>query len=247
MCVEAAVCFALGQEHGDEPECVAPAVRSFKIRLNDSKWSSNEARAKGMRRIAIAQLGTAGQIDEKEFARVLAELTIQRIVPIALRAAAEMQKDGARKAALEDAANKCETDGTEQSAREARKVAAGAANAAADAADADDAAFAAADAARAADAGADAADAALAAALAAADAADAALAAADADDAAFAAADAAGRAAVRAANAAASAAGRAAKRSKHDEILSIAADIGVEALRIVGAAGVKLMDKLITP
>ena len=30
MCVEAAVCFALGQEHGDQPECVSSAVRSLK-------------------------------------------------------------------------------------------------------------------------------------------------------------------------------------------------------------------------
>ena len=27
MCIEAAVCFALGEPHGDEPSCVAPAVR----------------------------------------------------------------------------------------------------------------------------------------------------------------------------------------------------------------------------
>lgn len=38
MCVEAAVCFALGLPHGDNPPCVAPAVRALKIRLNDAAW-----------------------------------------------------------------------------------------------------------------------------------------------------------------------------------------------------------------
>src|SRR5690242_2169860 len=67
MCVEAAVCFALGLPHGDEPPCVAPALRSLKIRLNDSAWSSAQARATGLRRLALAQLGSAGALDEEEF------------------------------------------------------------------------------------------------------------------------------------------------------------------------------------
>ena len=60
MCVEAAVCFALGEPHGDEPSCVSPALRAFKITLNDAGWSSNEARAKGLERLALAQLGSKG-------------------------------------------------------------------------------------------------------------------------------------------------------------------------------------------
>ena len=44
MCVEAAVCYALGQPHGDEPKCVGSAVRRFKIRLNDSCWPSDRER-----------------------------------------------------------------------------------------------------------------------------------------------------------------------------------------------------------
>src|SRR5688572_33172763 len=58
MCVEAAVCFALGLEHSDEPECVGDAVRSFKIALNDAEWPSNKERAAGLREIAVAQLGS---------------------------------------------------------------------------------------------------------------------------------------------------------------------------------------------
>jgi len=58
MCIEAAVCAALDLPHGDDPQCVAAAVRSFKIALNDSNWSSPEARAKGMRNLGIAQVGS---------------------------------------------------------------------------------------------------------------------------------------------------------------------------------------------
>ena len=45
MCVEAAVCYAMGLPHGDDPQCVSRALRSLKIRLNYSTWSSNAARA----------------------------------------------------------------------------------------------------------------------------------------------------------------------------------------------------------
>lgn len=108
MCVEAAVCYALGQPHGDEPTCVANAVRRFKININDSDWSSNAARARGMRRVAIAQLGSAGTIDEVAFAKRLTELTIRRIVPVALRAAG-----------LEEEAKRCEEEGTAEAAEAA--------------------------------------------------------------------------------------------------------------------------------
>ncbi len=70
MCVEAAVCFAMGLPHSDNPPCVGKAVRAFKIRLNDSWWSSDEARAEGMKKIAIAQLGS-NNIDQKEFTKRL--------------------------------------------------------------------------------------------------------------------------------------------------------------------------------
>jgi hypothetical protein len=72
MCVEAAVCYAMGLPHGDEPTCVSEALRKFKIGLNDSNWSSDSARAKGMRRLAIAQLGSAGALDDIRFVTLLA-------------------------------------------------------------------------------------------------------------------------------------------------------------------------------
>ena len=124
MCVEAAVCYALGLPHGDDPQCVSVAVRGLKIRLNDSGWPSNTARALGMRRLAVAQLGSKGAVDDKEFARRVAELAIRKSVPIALRAAASIQKDSNHKSALLLAADRCEKEGTQESARAAAYAAA---------------------------------------------------------------------------------------------------------------------------
>ncbi len=85
MCIEAAVNYACGLPHGDNPSCVGSAVRSFKIKLNDSKWSSNEARAKGMLKIAIAQLGS-NTINQIEFTKIVAFKTITVLMPVMLRA-----------------------------------------------------------------------------------------------------------------------------------------------------------------
>ena len=63
MCVEAAVCYALGLPHSDNPPCVGQNVRSFKISLNDQKWPTDKDRTKGMRKLAIAQLGS-DEIDQ---------------------------------------------------------------------------------------------------------------------------------------------------------------------------------------
>ena len=119
MRVEAAVCFALGLPHGDEAPCVGRAVRRFNIRLNDSRWPSNGARAAGMRRLAIAQLGS-NEIHQGDFARLLAEKTIRVVVPIYLRAAAK--KNPKRADALEAAAKRCESEGTRAAAINAREA-----------------------------------------------------------------------------------------------------------------------------
>ena len=124
MCVEAAVCFAMGEPHGDKPSCVSRAVRSLKITLNDKAWSSNQARAQGMRRLAIAQLGTKDAIDDKEFAKRCADLAIRKMVPIALRAAAKIQKNAKHRDALLKAANRCEVEGTKAAAATAAYAAA---------------------------------------------------------------------------------------------------------------------------
>jgi hypothetical protein len=123
MCVEAAVCYALGLPHSDDPQCVAPSLRSLKIRLNDSAWSSNAARAKGLRRLAVIQLGSKDHMDAKEFATRCAVLATKTCVPTALRAAASLHKDPTHAQALRDAANRCEIEGSRQSAEGAREVA----------------------------------------------------------------------------------------------------------------------------
>ena len=143
MCVEAAVCAAMGLPHSDEPPCVGNAVRAFKISLNDARWSSNESRGQGMLALSIAQLGS-DEIDQDEFTKIVAKETIKQILPIALRNAAK--RNNLHAEALEEAAQSCEKEGTRASARKARDVAFAAS--AADAADAAaDAAYAAASAA----------------------------------------------------------------------------------------------------
>jgi hypothetical protein len=109
MCVEAAVCFALGLPHGDEPDCVSPALRKLKITLNDAAWSSDAARAKGMRKLAVLQLGTKDVLDDVQFTRLVSAMTIRTVVPRALRRAAELHPQAEHKAALEKAALACET------------------------------------------------------------------------------------------------------------------------------------------
>ena len=122
MCVEAAVCYAMGLPHGDKPTCVAPALRSLKIRLNDSLWSSDVARSKGLRRLALAQLGSDGVLDEKEFVRRVSRLAIQTQVPAALRAAASICKN-LHKDKLLTMAALCEREPTEKNSRDARQAA----------------------------------------------------------------------------------------------------------------------------
>ena len=121
MCVEAAVCYALGLPHSDDPGCVSPALRQLKIGLNDSRWSSPMARADGLKRLALVQLGSKGVLDDREFVRRVVDVTIRRAVPVGLRAAA--RANPAHAVALEACAVRCEQEGTRESCDEARRVA----------------------------------------------------------------------------------------------------------------------------
>jgi len=123
MCVEAAVCFALGLPHNDDPGCVTPALRSLKIGLNDSNWSSKQARAAGLRRLAVAQLGSKDVLDEAEFLRRVVELTISKTVAGALETAASIHPKPEHKEALMVAAKRCR----EEKSQAAAYAAAGAA------------------------------------------------------------------------------------------------------------------------
>jgi hypothetical protein len=135
MCVEAAVCYALGLPHGDCPPCVAPSLRAIAIRLND-QWSLNTVRTKGLRRLAVAQLGSAGHLDEREFVQRVLAHAIGIIAPLALRSASFILKNEGYKAALLEAAMRCEKEKTTQAVYDAGELAAGAALDARDARDA---------------------------------------------------------------------------------------------------------------
>lgn len=62
FCVQQAVSQAIGfPGMEDHPKiCVNDDLIEFGITLNDSPWTSDKARAKGMKRFAIAELGTEG-------------------------------------------------------------------------------------------------------------------------------------------------------------------------------------------
>ncbi len=91
-CVEAVVCMAMGLPHGDNPPCVGANVRSFKIALNDCKWPSDAARTKGMRKLAVAQLGS-DTIDQEEFLKRVRFKCVTRILPIILQNSIDEDKD----------------------------------------------------------------------------------------------------------------------------------------------------------
>lgn len=72
MCVEAAVAYASGEDHNDRPSCVHPQLRNIKINLNDaSGWEGPDERALGLRRIAIAQLGSVKKFNITTFNKLV--------------------------------------------------------------------------------------------------------------------------------------------------------------------------------
>jgi hypothetical protein len=85
MCIEAVICNVLGMPHSDDPQCVAASVRQFKMFLNDSFWSSTDSRAKHLRDLGLAQLGSLGVVDDTEFSTRIAFLTVQQLIPSILR------------------------------------------------------------------------------------------------------------------------------------------------------------------
>ena len=113
MCVEAAITQAMGLPFSDQPSCVEPAIREYKIILNDANWSSPEARAKGMRDLGIAQIGSVGVVDSQQFAKLISERTIRILIPALFR------KVFPENQACLDAADRCEKEGTESAARSA--------------------------------------------------------------------------------------------------------------------------------
>lgn len=79
MCVEAAISYAMGYDHNDLPYCVDSDVADFKIDINDNHWSSNKARAEGLRAVAIAQLGS-NALDDSAFVEEMLSIVYTRLV-----------------------------------------------------------------------------------------------------------------------------------------------------------------------
>jgi hypothetical protein len=85
MCVEAAVCYAMGLPHDDQPPCVHHNLRSLKIMINDRNWSGNDARAKGLVRMAVLQLGTNKNFNNKAFGVGLRLINKTMIMPMVVQ------------------------------------------------------------------------------------------------------------------------------------------------------------------
>jgi hypothetical protein len=121
VCIEAAICQVLNLPHGDDPGCVINSARQFNLRLNDSNWSSLQARAKGLHDLGLAQLGSLGVVNDVEFSKKISEKTIRILIPKLFR---EIFKNNEECLV---AADRCEREGTYAAANAARYTAAAAA------------------------------------------------------------------------------------------------------------------------
>jgi hypothetical protein len=95
MCIEAVITVALGEPFSDKPSCVEQglgSVNEAKIALNDCDWSSPQARAKGMQKIALAQLGS-NTLPIDAFCELMKLKSTQRILPYIIQKHYEHCKD----------------------------------------------------------------------------------------------------------------------------------------------------------
>jgi hypothetical protein len=87
VCIEYAIAIASGTpEDKDGPRCVNRWLRDVKIYLNDNAlWNNPRDRAKGLRRLGIAQLGTDKQVNfKKRFIKELVKLNEEMLVKFPL-------------------------------------------------------------------------------------------------------------------------------------------------------------------
>jgi hypothetical protein len=93
MCIEAAITQALDLPLSDVPNCVTQEIRDFNISLNVKGWSSPHARAKHLRDLGIAQIGSLGVVNGKEFLRHLQRKIIGVLLPDLFRKVFNNKKD----------------------------------------------------------------------------------------------------------------------------------------------------------
>lgn len=112
LCVEAAVCLAMGEEHGDRPKCVLDIIARDKIMLNDCDWPGTDARARGLRRLAIAQLVTAGMSKSRWKQVRNRHLILKWIVPMLVRESRNAQHEKRDMAELKRSADRISSNPT---------------------------------------------------------------------------------------------------------------------------------------
>jgi hypothetical protein len=125
--VEGPLCDVLGLARGDglgdSLGLVSTALSTLTRKLVVSRWTSGTARAQGLLRLALAQLGSHA-LDDRAFARHVAEMTIRTVLPRALRtAAADLPSKDSTWEALLAAAERCEREGTREAANAAETAA----------------------------------------------------------------------------------------------------------------------------
>jgi hypothetical protein len=109
----------------DDPDGVLPDLRDIRNALARAPWSCPVSQQAAMRRLAIAQLGSAS-LDAEDFRARVLDLTIRRALPSALRGAAGVNSKHAT--ALLYAAEQCEDAGTTDAVEQARQAARSASN-----------------------------------------------------------------------------------------------------------------------
>lgn len=85
LCIESAICLAMGEPHGDTPSCVHLLDRKLAVDLNDFAWASPQIRAQMLLPIGIAQLGTA-DVDRTKFWQEVYTGLVSKVLPFALHA-----------------------------------------------------------------------------------------------------------------------------------------------------------------
>lgn len=117
MIVQQAVCAAFAERYLETPSTVAPMLSAVTIGLNNATWSSDFECGKGMRRLAIAQLGTAKDFDSNRFLYCLAGVLVRKWLPRLLRHMAEFDK--VNESQFLQAANRVALDGSFEAVRSA--------------------------------------------------------------------------------------------------------------------------------
>lgn len=92
--------------HDDDTKCVGWAVRYLVFHINNREWSSDAARAEGLRKLVVAQLGS-DKLDQFRFAHLVALKTVQRMCPLLFAQLAKLAETDEDREAMESAGRAC--------------------------------------------------------------------------------------------------------------------------------------------